>query len=365
MKVMNIWGKLKDFIFQDVDNENETKRAAVIIRLFSLIMCFYFIIQMIVYCLCAEWFSAVVSILCLCGYVTAFYNSYRNRTQFTVIYTIVSTILWVVLYVYLFGWDCGAQHFLFALLVFLVVVSHVSSVGKISMAALLCAIRLGLFWYTRVHEPFLTLSERFGILLQVINTVIIFSLITVIVVMFSKDSLSMEKKLVEYNEKLKEVSLRDPLTKLYNRRAMLEYLEHLTKESEKAGKGFDIAIGDIDFFKNINDTYGHTAGDVVLEKIAELLSGYMKNKGNVCRWGGEEFLLVFNGINGEEATAELENIRNLIANTEILYNNQAIRITMTFGLDEYSSHHPIDETLKSADNKLYIGKNTGRNRVVF
>ncbi len=358
---MGFWMKIIDFIEKDVENANETKRASVIMRSFSLVMCVYFLVQGVCLAVCRQWAGTGVSLLCLIGYVVAFGYTYRNRTKTAMWYTFLSTISWVLLFVVLFGWDCGAQHFLFALLILYIAVSHESTRRKILAAAFLCMVRLMLYQYTGLFEPLILLDRVAAVLMQVINTVSIFITLSMIVILFCQDSLSMEKKLVSYNERLRETSMRDPLTKLYNRRAMVEYMNELVARSA----WFNIAIGDIDFFKKVNDTYGHEAGDAVLVHTAGLLASYMEQKGRVCRWGGEEFLLVFEAVNGEEALQELEKVRTLVSQQQIGYKGQSISVTMTFGLDEYSSHHPIDVTINSADQKLYMGKSQGRNRVVF
>lgn len=362
---MTIWKKIWDFITKDVENANETKRASVIIRLFSLIMCVYFAAQIIMMGAGREWEGVAVSGICLAGYMGAFYLTYLNHTRTAIWYTVASTFAWVVLFVFLFGWDCGAQHFLFVLLVFFFVVSHTSATHKLWMAAGLCGIRLILFGYVHTHDPIIEIGEMTALSMQIVNTITIFVLITTIVMLFCQESLAMEKKLVVYNAKLREASRRDPLTKLFNRRAMIEYMEELVDKLERYGNWFNVAIGDIDYFKKVNDTYGHEAGDAVLIHIADLLSTYMKNRGGVGRWGGEEFLLVFKDINGEEAFLELEKIRAMVERQKIVYKDQVISVTMTFGLDEYSNNKPIDYTINSADQKLYMGKNMGRNRVIF
>ncbi len=362
---METYRKIRDIIIKDVDNANETKRASVIMRFFALIMCGYFLLQGICMVVCGEWNGFVMSLLCLAGYMVAFYYTYLNHTRTALIYTIISTLAWVVLYVFLFGWDCGAQHFISVLLLLFFVASHAAGRQKVMAAVMLCALRLALYWYTKIYDPLIEFDPVIAVLMQMINTITIFSLITAIIMVFCQDSIAMEEKLVSYNEKLREASRRDPLTKLYNRRAMLEYITALIGQIHKHGHWFCIAIGDIDFFKNVNDSYGHEAGDAVLVRTAALLSECMSGKGSVCRWGGEEFLLVFEEMNGEEALAELEKIRELIQQQQIMYKGRMISVTMTFGLDEYDSEKPIDNTINQADQKLYMGKRQGRNRVVF
>lgn len=163
-------------------------------------------------------------------------------------------------------------------------------------------------------------------------------------------------------------SQHDKLTELKNRMGFYnDYNKVYSKilaDTENV-RSISMFICDIDFFKKVNDTYGHEAGDLVLVQVAELLSSYMKSRGCVGRWGGEEFLLIFKDINGEEAYIELEKIRSMVQRKKIVYNDQEISITMTFGLEEYSYNKPVDYTINNADQKLYLGKNQGRNRVIF
>ena len=220
MKAMETYRKIRDIIIKDVDNANETKRASVIMRFFALIMCGYFLLQGICMVVCGEWNGFVMSLLCLAGYMVAFYYTYLNHTRTALIYTIISTLAWVVLYVFLFGWDCGAQHFIFVLLLLFFVASHAAGRQKVMAAVMLCALRLALYWYTKIYDPLIEFDPVIAVLMQMINTITIFSLITAIIMVFCQDSIAMEEKLVSYNEKLREASRRDPLTKLYNRRAM-------------------------------------------------------------------------------------------------------------------------------------------------
>lgn len=364
-KEEGFWKKIWNFIARDVQNANEAKRTAVIIRVFSLLMCAYFLIQGLALLLCREEISAAISVFCLFGNALAFYLTYQDRTRAVLRYMVISMTLWIIFYVILYGWECGVQLFMFVLLLFAFITSHTSAKQKICFAVLMCVVRMAIFSYTRITAPIIQLSASAEMFLQTINTVAIFVLTTAITILFCNDSLAMEKKLVIYNERLKDASRRDPLTKLYNRRAMTEYMEQMVERLDRYGNWFNVAIGDIDFFKKVNDTYGHEAGDLVLVQIAELLSAYMKSRGCVGRWGGEEFLLIFKDLNGEEAYIELEKIRSMVQRKKIVYNDQVISVTMTFGLEEYSYNKPVDYTINNADQKLYLGKNQGRNRVIF
>ena len=139
----------------------------------------------------------------------------------------------------------------------------------------------------------------------------------------------------------------------------------LVYDNDRTGKPFCVAIGDVDFFKKVNDNYGHDAGDYVLVTLSELFRNSLKGRGMVARWGGEEFLFTFEGMNVQQAYAALELLRFQIEKYNFQHKEQNIKVTMTFGIEEYSQIIGIESTISKADIKLYEGKNNGRNKVVY
>lgn len=158
---------------------------------------------------------------------------------------------------------------------------------------------------------------------------------------------------------------RDPLTTLYNRRYGGARLRKLQRDSEKNGMPYSLVLGDIDFFKKVNDTYGHDAGDVVLKRVSDILKKSMVGKGFVARWGGEEFLLVFSKTDGKATKHEMELILDKIRAMEIFYDGLTIKVTMTFGVVDGALSADFGTLLREADERLYFGKTRGRNRVVL
>lgn len=161
---------------------------------------------------------------------------------------------------------------------------------------------------------------------------------------------------IESERKLNSIANIDLLTELYSRRYMINYLE----EYNTVNGGW-LAMADIDNFKKINDTYGHNCGDYVLNFIAQK----MKNVCSDCvisRWGGEEFL-IHNG-NPDSTHKILEKLRKEIENSECVYKQQKIKISLTIGVAGRNCSENIEEWIKHADDKLYYGKNNGKNMVV-
>jgi diguanylate cyclase (GGDEF)-like protein len=197
------------------------------------------------------------------------------------------------------------------------------------------------------------------------NTVTIFWCLSAILYICSRNSQELEGKLVEYNNQLERQANTDQLTGLYNRRKAMQYLETLVKRAGENNTGFCLCICDIDLFKRVNDTYGHDFGDLVLQSVSSVFLDETKKGIFAARWGGEEFLLVFPSQNGDQAKIILEDIQYKIRNTKVKKGEQETGVTMTFGLAEYDFANGIDATIKDADEKLYLGKTGGRDKIVF
>ncbi len=173
----------------------------------------------------------------------------------------------------------------------------------------------------------------------------------------------MGRHAADVGKKIKELISNDPLTGLLNRRAgRVELEKQMDKADRDTKNAVCVALGDIDFFKNVNDRYGHDCGDMVLVTIAELFKKYTDQAGFAARWGGEEFLLVYHEEK-ERAFAELENFLAELLNMTFTYEDDSFGVTMTFGFTEYEVGESIDMLIKRADDLLYQGKAEGRNRI--
>ncbi|MCM1553021.1 MAG: diguanylate cyclase, partial [Butyrivibrio sp.] len=156
----------------------------------------------------------------------------------------------------------------------------------------------------------------------------------------------------------------DALTELFNRRCADQKLRQLVAKHQKQNTPFCLTIGDVDFFKKVNDTYGHECGDLVLKNISAKLKEHMRNYGFAARWGGEEFLLVYDNVQLPEAHRLLEQLLDDIRAMETQYNDNVIKVTMTFGLTAGNTDD-ISKLLLAADENLYSGKADGRDRIVW
>lgn len=172
-----------------------------------------------------------------------------------------------------------------------------------------------------------------------------------------------QKEIVGLSDALDKISRTDELTGLTNRRDMTERLEEEVARFKQNKRPFSIIVGDIDYFKQINDKYGHHCGDMVLKEIAHVMDSLTKEQDRVSRWGGEEFLVLLPDTNIEKGHVVAERLRQLVANLRILYDQQTIHTTMSFGVAEFNGSQDLTESMKTADNNLYYSKKNGRNCV--
>jgi len=162
---------------------------------------------------------------------------------------------------------------------------------------------------------------------------------------------------------LKNLIERDALTDLYNRRSCDQMLRNTINKARTNGTSFCLVLADIDHFKSVNDTYGHESGDIVLQNIAKLLKNHMHKKGYVGRWGGEEFLMIYEDCNPTQAKEHLQALQTLIRESTHAVEKAEIKVTLTFGLVCDNTLEP-HEMIKLADEKLYTGKKNGRDCIV-
>ena len=166
--------------------------------------------------------------------------------------------------------------------------------------------------------------------------------------------------------KIEEIANLDALTQLPNRRYLVGYLDDEIAHAEHTNKSFTIALCDIDFFKNVNDNFGHNAGDAVLKEIAHLLSNNVRRTDLVGRWGGEEFVILLRHTDLETAFTVIEKIRTAIESHTFNYDSIDIKCTGSFGISKYDKNSNTAQILISqADEAMYLAKSTGRNKTVI
>jgi|GEM_PF-6801837 len=209
-----------------------------------------------------------------------------------------------------------------------------------------------LCFFNGIKEP-IRVMWQVAIMLLVSATIFLFYLI------IKND----HNKLNEISRKFYELSIKDPLTGLYNRRFFYEILEKEIEKARRSGRSFTIAIGDIDDFKKINDAFGHLEGDRVLIQIAAIIKSNLRKYDLAARLGGEEFVILFPDTSKKEALQIVERLRKAICENDLCEGEK--KLSISFGLASCPEDgQTIDTLLSRADRALYDAKRQGKNKTV-
>lgn len=165
-------------------------------------------------------------------------------------------------------------------------------------------------------------------------------------------------------ESLKDAAIIDPLTGCYNRREFENQLKRNIASAARHKNDMSMFMFDLDHFKNINDTYGHPAGDKVLQEITRLVQKSMRSGDILARYGGEEFIAILPETDKIKAMELADRLREKISKLKITHNKSTIKITASFGVSQLNLNADMDKIVQDADNMLYRAKNNGRNTVM-
>lgn len=252
------------------------------------------------------------------------------------------------------GWESGF-HYLLLMFIPSVILTNSRRKARAFVVALL--VFLGaLDFLARDLGPLAPLSASALTALKWLNIVIF-------VTMFSSLASYYRQKIFQAERSLHAQATQDALTGLYNRRYFQQMAEQELVRCRRTGSSASLLIMDIDFFKTINDTYGHETGDLVLISIARTLKQGSREMDTLARWGGEEFVLLMPGIDAAEALVVAERFRQGVERTPVIFSAGEILCTLSFGVTQLLAGETLSAAVGRADRALYRSKLDGKNRV--
>lgn len=288
----------------------------------------------------------------------------RDKSGMLMLGSVVEFILHAVLSVYYVGWDLGFQIYMLIIapvpffpafkrkyIPFLIELVNVSTYCALKSFSTGWPIRYSIAG--ELHLPIYLLNSLFG-----------FTFITCVSFMFLAKQDKNRAMLESHNKMLMNLANIDPLTQLYNRRAMFGFANQILEASRQSAESYVVGLADIDDFKKVNDTYGHVAGDEVLVSVAKALMQTLPEGSYACRWGGEELLFAIPGCTLEEGCGYAQAFRNKVMQAGFQQDEHCFRVTVTVGVCEGAPGEDFEHVIRKADDRLYIGKTSGKNVVI-
>lgn len=289
--------------------------------------------------------------------VAIYYSLIQTKVILSQYILVITVCFYTAATSYLLGYDSNAYALLIPLLFAIYTFSTFSksSYRVLDLIIVLTYVLIIFFELNKVYTDSFILQ-----FVEVMNFFI--GVVSLIFIMYTK-SLSLQFNKVYRETRIatleKQINL-DFLTCLYNRKYMEEFLK-----KEKKQLNSYVIIADIDFFKKINDTYGHVAGDYILKEVAQKMKSHFRSTDYIARWGGEEFLIYLKNVKSYEAIQNLNALRKNIMNSVFCYEENEINVTVTFGAKNIEYDIDMMKNIECADKSLYYGKNNGRNQVVL
>lgn len=271
----------------------------------------------------------------------------------------VEVCLFVLVSVFHLGWEPGFSMYLFAMasLVYFCpykrkYIPYFFSLGEVILF-------LSLKFYCTAFLPDINVLPQSVVLaFYLSNCLACFSIILIVARLSNLSAGVTLKKLEDENEQLTIEAHYDHLTTLISRSYLKECLENRQYDT------FAIALGDIDNFKQVNDRYGHKCGDYILQSIAAMMKTLSSDHTDICRWGGEEFVIIFYDLPQEQIAEQIKHLCSQIENKKFHYHNAVLHITMTFGIAMGQAGDDAGRLLDEADLMMYEGKRKGKNRII-
>lgn len=261
-----------------------------------------------------------------------------------------------VMATYYLGLESGFQYYIYTLVFLPFFTSSYSAFIRFLRIVVVILIAILLEVWGVKNQAYITLDSTTLYILHMSNLFIFLFIMGVLSYLYVRSS-------EEDNNKLLNQNNLDFLTKLFNRRYIINASEQYLDIYATEGTKFALLMLDIDYFKHINDTYGHTCGDDVLIHLSTLLKQSLRSSTIISRWGGEEFLILLSDTNKADLQIIAERLRMYIENSTLVCDDKSIKITVTLGGTVLEQNETFNQLLIRADNALYQGKRNGRNQV--
>ena len=300
---------------------------------------------------------AWINVISVAMYAAAWWSLKHRRNLQGLILIWIEVAVHSALGSLLIGWESGFHYYL--LMFVPAIYAGNRSLRRANLEVLILLLfYAGLRITTYLVGPIQPISDAALLGVSLFNIAVLFG-------MTSSLSWYYMRMVKQAHKTLRRMAITDPLTRLYNRRHMVERADKDIRGNGAEDAGLAFMLMDVDHFKQVNDRYGHDGGDRVLSEISRLLKQALRDEDYVGRWGGEEFLAVLPNADSQQALHIAERVRRTVAEHDWHQHGLDAPVTLCIGISQHRPGEQLGDSISRADTALYVGKRGGRNRVEF
>ena len=311
---------------------------------------------------------AIYNALSVAIYIFCFFLCKQGRILAVYACIILEVTVYSVVSTYYVGLRCGTYCFLFSIIPIIIYFGSSLFKGRQRWGVVLMLV-LNFITFAVLYNSFSDFQPAYSVSPITRTSLVIFSAFAMVFATMFYNAMyifASEHEVTILEQKNKQLSAdakEDALTTLLNRRGFVPVVKNLMKDAKK--NHFCVAFCDLDNFKVVNDTYGHDAGDEVLKHVTLLIKREMQGC-DICRWGGEEIVILMRNTGMNAANAKIEKLRKCVESEPTVFFSKQIPITITIGLAECADGcREPEEVIKVADARMYYGKQHGKNVVIY
>ncbi len=340
-------------------DQTEDKYVKLIYRRIIILASAAHFSYIVIFVLTGVYPLAVYNIASVCFYLAMGQSVERGYYRMAVTCVHFEVCVFAVVCTLSAGWDIGISPYLIAMTSLTYFCPFKHKYVPYLFAGFEICVFLALRLYTGFACPdFLAVSEKEALWISIFSICACFTIILYAAVSSKLSAAVSRQELQDENRSLSTLANYDQLTGLLSRHAFLKRAEHCQASSAV------LVLSDIDDFKVVNDTWGHSCGDKILSETAELIRSFLGGNVDVCRWGGEEFVFLFRDTPLKDVLVKLQELCDTVAGHNFCCDDKKLHITMTFGVSPSGEGASPEEIIALADRQMYKGKTEGKNRVV-
>jgi diguanylate cyclase (GGDEF)-like protein len=345
--------------------QTKNGRFSVVIKYFATISLICIGIYAVLFATLTLWPMVLICAACAVFWAMILLLDQLGFSQAAFLAGILNSSAFSLVSTYLLGWTSGFYFTALLIVPIIFMNSNMRLLFKGILTSAIIALLLAVFFFSWGQNAFWVLDINVLYGLSALNLAITTVILSITVHFLHTTAADAEQALIHANKKLASLATTDPVTNLVNRRIILSRIEQEKERMQRGGKPFALIMLDVDHFKNINDQYGHGAGDFVLVNLAELITVSIRKQDEVARWGGDEFLVLLPETDLEGGNTVAEKIRSRINTVPFYYRDTLISVTATFGVGVCEPNSGIGSVIRKADQALYQGKQSGRDRIIL